>query len=285
MKAQHRNQSIAFGIMKALTLVVVAILVFVILYVVTRGIGTVLSWTFWTDVPRDSMTAGGVFPAIVGTLLLTLVSISAACLIAIPAGIYMADYAPKGWIKTTIDIMTNNLAGIPSIVFGLFGMAVFVVGLGLGDSILAGGLTLAIMVLPVIIRTTEQAVRDIPRDLRAASVAMGATRFQTISRVVLPVALPRIITGIILSIGRVAGETAPILFTVAALYLPQLPGSLLDQVMALPYHLYILSVSSPEPDKSLPLAFGTALILLILVLGLNLVANAIRNHYKKKFKL
>jgi phosphate transport system permease protein len=245
----------------------------------------VLSWTFWTDVPRDSMTAGGVFPAIVGTLLLTLVSISAACLIAIPAGIYMADYAPKGWIKTTIDIMTNNLAGIPSIVFGLFGMAVFVVGLGLGDSILAGGLTLAIMVLPVIIRTTEQAVRDIPRDLRAASVAMGATRFQTISRVVLPVALPRIITGIILSIGRVAGETAPILFTVAALYLPQLPGSLLDQVMALPYHLYILSVSSPEPDKSLPLAFGTALILLILVLGLNLVANAIRNHYKKKFKL
>jgi phosphate transport system permease protein len=285
MKAQHRNQSIAFGIMKALTLVVVAILVFVILYVVTRGIGTVLSWTFWTDVPRDSMTAGGVFPAIVGTLLLTLVSISAACLIAIPAGIYMAEYAPKGWIKTTIDIMTNNLAGIPSIVFGLFGMAVFVVGLGLGDSILAGGLTLAIMVLPVIIRTTEQAVRDIPRDLRAASVAMGATRFQTISRVVLPVALPRIITGIILSIGRVAGETAPILFTVAALYLPQLPGSLLDQVMALPYHLYILSVSSPEPDKSLPLAFGTALILLILVLGLNLVANAIRNHYKKKFKL
>jgi phosphate transport system permease protein len=197
----------------------------------------------------------------------------------------MAEYAPKGWIKTTIDIMTNNLAGIPSIVFGLFGMAVFVVGLGLGDSILAGGLTLAIMVLPVIVRTTEQAVRDIPRDLRAASVAMGATRFQTISRVVLPVALPRIITGIILSIGRVAGETAPILFTVAALYLPQLPGSLLDQVMALPYHLYILSVSSPEPDKSLPLAFGTALILLILVLGLNLVANTIRNHYKKKFKL
>jgi phosphate transport system permease protein len=285
MKAQHRNQRIAFGIMKALTLVVVAILVFVLLYVVTRGIGTVLSWTFWTDVPRDSMTAGGVFPAIVGTLLLTLVSITAACLIAIPAGIYMAEYAPKGWIKTTIDIMTNNLAGIPSIVFGLFGMAVFVVGLGLGDSILAGGLTLAIMVLPVIVRTTEQAVRDIPRDLRAASVAMGATRFQTISRVVLPVALPRIITGIILSIGRVAGETAPILFTVAALYLPQLPGSLLDQVMALPYHLYILSVSSPEPDKSLPLAFGTALILLILVLGLNLVANTIRNHYKKKFKL
>jgi phosphate transport system permease protein len=285
VKASYLKQKIAFGVMRVLTLIVVGILAFILLYVLIRGIGSVLSWSFWADVPREGLTEGGIFPAIVGTLALTLLSILFACLIAIPAGIYMAEYAPKGWLKSSVDIMTNNLAGIPSIIFGLFGMTFFVVGLGMGDSLLAGSLTLAIMALPVIIRTTEQAVVGVPHDLRQASIALGATRFQTIYKITLPVALPRIITGIILSVGRVAGETAPILFTVAALYLPRLPHSLLDQVMALPYHLYILSVSSPEPDKSLPMAFGTALVLLLLVLGLNLVANAIRSHYKKKFKL
>lgn len=285
MKSQYAKQNIAFWVMRLLTLCVVAILAFVLIYVFVRGFGAVISPSFWFEMPRDGLTAGGILPAIVGTLALTLLSILVACVVGIPAGIFMAEYAPRGWMKSTIDIMTNNLAGIPSIVFGLFGMTFFVVGMGMGDSLLAGGLTLAIMVLPVIIRTTEQAVVDIPQDLRNASIAMGATRFQTIYKVVLPIATPRIITGIILSVGRVAGETAPILFTVAALYLPRLPHSIFDQVMALPYHLYILSVSSPEPDKSLPMAFGTAMVLLLLVLALNLTANYIRNYYKKKFKL
>lgn len=285
MKGVYLKQKIAFTAMKVITILVVGILAFILLYVFFRGIGAVVSPSFWFDAPSEQLTEGGIFPAIVGTLLLTTLSIIVACFIGIPAGIFMSEYAPKGFLKSTIDIMTNNLAGIPSIVFGLFGMTLFVVGLGFGDSLLAGGLTLAIMVLPVIIRTTEQAVKDIPMSLRQASFALGATRFQTIIKVVLPVAMPRVITGVILSIGRVAGETAPILFTVAALYLPRLPHSLFDQVMALPYHLYILSVSSPEPDKSLPMAFGTALVLLLIVLVLNLVANRIRNHYNKKFKL
>lgn len=278
-------QRIAFGVMRAMAWLVVGMFGLVLAYIFIRGIGTVVHWDFWTQMPTDGLRGGGIFPAIVGTLLLTIFSIFVSCLVGIPAGIFMSEYAPKGLAKKTVDIMTNNLAGIPSIVFGLFGMALFVVGLGFGDSLAAGALTLAIMVLPVIIRTTEQSVKEVPGELRQASIALGATQFETIWRVVLPVAMPRIITGIILSVGRVAGETAPILFTAAALYLPHLPSSLGDQVMALPYHLYVLSVSSPDPDKSLPMAFGTALVLLVLVLGLNLAANAIRNRYSRKYKI
>jgi phosphate transport system permease protein len=281
MRRPEITQSIAFWTLRLLTAVVVLILLSILGFILIKGFGAVASLEFWIDVPRNGLVEGGIFPAIIGTLLLTLVSISVTCIIGIPAGIYMAEYAPEGRLKMFIDIMTNNLAGIPSIVFGLFGMTLFVVAFGFGDSLLAGGLTLAIMVLPVVIRTTEQAVSAVPEGLRLGSLAMGATKFQTTWRVVLPVALPRVLTGVILSVGRVAGETAPILFTVAALYLPKLPGSLFDQVMALPYHLYILSVSSPEPDKSLPMAFGTALTLLLIVLVINLLANFIRRRFAK----
>jgi phosphate transport system permease protein len=277
------QQAVVFWAFRAITFIVIGLLLAILGFVLVKGIGKVVTLEFWTDMPRESMMEGGIFPAILGTLLLTLLSIFFACLVGIPAGIYMSEYAKSGKLKSFIDIMTNNLAGIPSIVFGLFGMTVFVVGLGFGDSLIAGGLTLAIMVLPVIIRTTEQALHDVPQGLRQASIALGATAFQTITQVVLPVAMPRILTGVILSIGRVAGETAPILFTVAALYLPRLPEGLSDQVMALPYHLYILSVSSPDPARSLPMAYGTALVLLLLVLAINLVVNRIRRNYDRKF--
>lgn len=284
-KAAYRTQHLVFWTFRVLTVLVVAVLFGVLGYILVQGIGKVLDFSFWTDMPREGLTEGGIFPAILGTLLLTLVSITVTVIIGVPAGIYMAEYQPKGLLKSIIDIMTNNLAGIPSIVFGLFGMTLFVVGLGFGDSLAAGALTLAIMVLPVVIRTTEQALSDVPIGIRQASIGMGASKFQTITRVVLPVALPRVLTGVILSVGRVAGETAPILFTVAALYLPRLPHSLTDQVMALPYHLYILSVSSPDPEKSLPIAFGTALVLLLIVLVINLVANRLRNRYAKKYRV
>lgn len=285
MKRNYLIQAIVFNLFRAIALLVVLVLVGIIGFIVVKGIGKVVDPTFWTDVPRDGLVEGGIFPAIIGTLLLTFLSIFFTCLIGVPAGIYMSEYAPKGKLKSTIDIMTNNLAGIPSIVFGLFGMTLFVVGMNLGDSLLAGALTLSIMVLPVVIRTTEQAMEDVPANLRNASLALGATKFQTIRRVILPIATPRVVTGVILSIGRVAGETAPILFTVAALYLPRLPHSLTDQVMALPYHLYILSVSSPEPDKSMPMAYGTALVLLLLVLLFNVLAGYVRRRYSRKFKV
>jgi len=285
MGNHHLVQKIVFTGIKIVTILVICILVFVLGYIAYKGTAVVMNWRFWAEVPREALTSGGIFPAIIGTLSLTLLSISISCLVGIPGGIYMSEYAPQNKLKIFIDIMTNNLAGIPSIVFGLFGMTLFVVNFGFGDSLLAGGLTLAIMVLPVIIRTTEQAVISVPQELRLASIGIGATKFQTIWRVVLPLALPRIITGIILSIGRVAGETAPILFTVAALYLPVLPQSIFDQVMALPYHLYVLCVSSPDPEKSQPQAFGTAMVLLLMVLMLNLIATRIRSYYTKKHKL
>jgi phosphate transport system permease protein len=283
LKRQNLTQQLVFGSFRLLSILVVAILFSVLGYILVKGFNTILDWQFWSDVPRNSLVEGGIFPAIMGTVFLTLLSIFFTCLIGIPAGIYMAEYAPRGRLKSVIDIMTNNLAGIPSIVFGLFGMSLFVVGLGFGDSLLAGGLTLAIMVLPVVIRTTEQALLGVPQELRMASTAMGASQYQTIKRVIMPMALPNIITGIVLSIGRVAGETAPILFTVAALYLPRLPHSFFDQVMALPYHLYALSVSSPNPDQSLPMAFGTATVLVLIVLAMNLLANFIRRRFTIRY--
>jgi phosphate transport system permease protein len=285
MLSPRQNQVLVFALLRAVTVLVLAILAFILLFIFVKGIGTAIQPNFLTDYPRDGMREGGIFPAIMGTLMLTLLSIAACSVIGIPAGIYLSEYVPKSRFKSLIDIMTNNLAGIPSIVFGLFGMTLFVVGLGFGDSLLAGSLTLAIMVLPVVIRTTEESLRSVPQDIRIASIGMGATQYQTIVRVVLPAALPRILTGVILAIGRVAGETAPILFTVAALYLPRLPGSLFDQVMALPYHLFILSVSSPDPERSLPKAFGTALILLLIVLGMNLLAGRLRRYYGKKYRI
>jgi len=204
--------------------------------------------------------------------------------IGIMSGIYMNEYAQGSKIATFIRIMTNNLSGVPSVVFGLFGMALFVNTMEFGDSILAGSLTLGLLSLPLVIRTTEESLKAIESSYREGSLALGATKLQTISRVVLPMAFPNIITGLILSIGRVSGETAPILFTVAAYFLPQLPTSILDQVMALPYHLYVISTSGTNIEASRGIAYGTALVLIFIVLLVNIMATILRNYFTNKVK-
>ena len=196
----------------------------------------------------------------------------------------MNEYAPKGKVVNFIRTMTNNLAGIPSIVFGLFGMAFFVNYLEFGDSIIAGSLTLGLLALPIVIRTTEEAFKDIPNSYREGSLALGATKAQTIWKVLLPMAMPRVITGLILSLGRVSGETAPILFTCAAYFLPKLPSSIFDQCMALPYHLYVIATSGTDIEAQTPIAYGTAFVLIVIVLIMNLLANYIRKYFENKLK-
>jgi phosphate transport system permease protein len=284
MRSRKLTQQIFFGLLRFTTLLVVAILFAILAFLLFKGFG-VLSWEFLTSAPKAGMTAGGIFPAIVGTLWLTVVSIAFAFPIGVLSGVYVTYYAPTGWLKRLIDLMTNNLAGIPSIVFGLFGMSLFVIAFGIGDSILAGSLTLAILVLPIIIRVTDQALRDVSEDLFKASLALGATRLQTIFRVMIPIAFPRILTGLILSVGRVAGETAPILFTVAAYFLPKLPSSVFDQAMALPYHLYVISTSGTDLERARPMAYGTALVLLLIILTVNLGANFLRRYYSRRVSL
>jgi len=252
-----------------------------LIFLIYKGIG-VISWEFLTAMPKAGMTAGGILPAIVGTLILTLLGISIAMPVGLGAAIYLAEFAKNDWKYKFILLMTNNLAGIPSIVFGLFGMALFVQGLGMGDSILAGACTLALVVLPVIIRTSEEALKAVPKELKLASIGLGATRMQTLFKVLLPVAAPRVLTGLILSMGRISGETAPILFTVAAYFLPRLPTSIFDQVMALPYHLYVISTSGTNIDESRPMAYGTALVLMALVCILNIIAFMARRYFSRK---
>ena len=274
------NQKIAFGIIKFLGLVVIGILVWIQGFIIINGIG-VISWEFLTQPPTDGMTAGGIFPAIVGTLCLVTGSMIFAFPLGLMAGIYINEYTANNLGVRIIRIVTNNLSGVPSIVFGLFGMTLFVNTLGFGDSILAGSLTLGLLALPVVIRTTEEAMKAVPDSYRSGSLALGATKLQTINRVILPAAYPNIITGLILSIGRVSGETAPILFTCAAYFLPKLPTSIFDQVMALPYHLYVISTSGTDIEACRPIAFGTALVLIMIVLIMNTLATLIRRKLNK----
>lgn len=277
------SQQVAFWAFRLLGILVVGILFWILGFIVYNGIG-VISWEFLTTAPTEGMTSGGIFPAIIGTLCLVAGSMLFAFPLGVMSAIYTNEYAGKGWIIRFIRIMTNNLSSIPSIVFGLFGMALFVNTLGFGDSILAGSLTLGLLVLPLIIRTTEEALRAVPDSYRTGSLALGASKWQTIRKVVLPVAFPNIITGLILSIGRVSGETAPILFTVAAYFLPKLPAGIFDQVMALPYHLYVIATSGTDIEASRPIAYGTALVLIFIVLLMNLLATFIRRHFDKKVK-
>lgn len=284
VKKKRRSQSIAFGIFTFISYSIVALLFVILAFIVIKGIG-VISWEFISAMPKDGMTGGGIFPAIVGTLCLVLVSIFFAFPVGVLAALYMNEYVKDGWPKKIIKQMTNNLAGVPSIVFGLFGMSLFVNKLGFGDSILAGGLTLGLLVLPVVIRTTEESLKAVDNTFRQASLGLGASKWQTTRNVVFPIAFPNIITGLILSIGRVSGETAPILFTVAAYFLPKLPTSIFDQAMALPYHLYVISTSGTNIEASRSMAYGTALILIIIVLISNLLANRLRKYYGKKVKM
>ncbi|HET9235460.1 MAG TPA: phosphate ABC transporter permease PstA [Candidatus Eisenbacteria bacterium] len=279
-----RGERAWFWALRAINLVIVGILIVILWFLFERGLAKAVSWEFLSQMPREGMTEGGILPAIVGTLLLTLISMIVALPLGVGTAIYLNEYARDGWLKRVIHLATNNLAGVPSVVFGLFGMALFVKGLDFGTSLLAGGLTLALVALPVIIRTSEEALISVPKDYRHASLALGATRWQTIHRVVLPAGASGILTGSILSVGRVAGETAPILFTAAAYFLPRLPDELQDQVMALPYHLYVISTSGTQIEKSRPIAYGTAVVLLFLVLGMNLLAVALRHRFRKGAK-
>ena len=281
---KRTSQKLAFGIFTLLSYLVVVILFLILGFIIIKG-GKVISWDFLTEAPAEGMTAGGIYPAIVGTLYLVLGSSLISFPIGIMSGIYMNEYATNGKLTRFIRIMTNNLSGVPSVVFGLFGMSLFVVTLGWGDSIIAGSFTLALMSLPLIIRTTEEALKSIDDSFRHGSLALGATKLQTIWRVVLPMAFPNIITGLILSVGRVSGETAPILFTVAAYFLTQLPESIFDQCMALPYHLYVISTSGTDIEASRGMAYGTALVLIAIVLVVNLLANALRKYFAKKVKM
>lgn len=281
---KRTSQKFAFGFFTLLSYLVVAILFVILGFIIIKG-GSVISWDFLTKAPEEGMTKGGIFPAIVGTFYLIVGSSIISFPIGIMSGIYMNEYATNGKVVRFIRIMTNNLSGVPSVVFGLFGMSLFVNALGWGDSIIAGSFTLALMSLPLIIRTTEEALKSIDDSFRHGSLALGATKLQTIRRVVLPMAFPNIITGLILSVGRVSGETAPILFTVAAYFLPQLPGSIFDQCMALPYHLYVISTSGTDIEASRSMAYGTALVLIAIVLVVNLLANLLRNYFAKKVKM
>ncbi len=275
------SQATMFTIFRLMSLIVVLILFSIIGFIVFRGIGAI-SWEFLTSEPTEGMTSGGIFPAIVGTFYLVIGSMLVAFPIGVMSGIYMNEYAKNNGLVKFIRIMTNNLGGIPSIVFGLFGMALFVNKLHFGDSILAGSLTLGLLVMPLIIRVTEEALKAIPDTYRQGSLALGATKLQTIMKVVLPAAFPNIMTGLILSIGRVSGETAPILFTAAAYFLPKLPTSIYDQVMALPYHLYVIATSGTDLEATRPMAYGTALVLIVIVLVMNLAANFLRKKFSKK---
>ncbi|MBL7202320.1 MAG: phosphate ABC transporter permease PstA [Anaerolineae bacterium] len=272
-------QRIGFITLGLTTLIVVIPILLVVGTIVVRGIGTV-NWEFLTAMPREGMKAGGIYPAIVGTLILTL----GTALVAIPVGIggaiYLAEYARDTWLTRVIRLAIINLAGIPSVVYGLFGLGLFVLFLRLGTSILAGSLTLSIMALPIIISAAEEALRAVPTEFRTVSASLGGTRWQGVYHVVLPQALPGMITGVILGLLRAAGETAPILFTVAAFFLPYLPRSLFDQTMALPYHLYV--ISTQVPGMPIGIQYGTALVLITLVLSMNIVATVIRSHYRRR---
>ncbi len=277
------SQKIAFWIFRLLGGIVVAILFWILGFIVWNGAGAI-SWEFLTTPPAEGMTAGGIFPAIVGTCCLIVGSMLVAFPIGVMSAVYTTEYAGNGWVVRLIRIMTNNLGGVPSIIFGLFGMALFVNTLGWGDSILAGSFTLGLLVLPLVIRTTEEALKAVPDSFRTGSLALGATKLQTIRRVVLPMAFPNIVTGLILSIGRVSGETAPILFTVAAYFLPKLPTGIFDQVMALPYHLYVIATSGTDLEATRPIAYGTALVLIVIVLTMNLLATFLRRYFSRKVK-
>ena len=281
MRKPQRTQKIAFLFLFLATLLIVIPVGLIAVIIIQKGLPAI-NWQFISDIPRQGMRAGGIFPAIIGTVYLVLGAIIFALPIGLLAAIYLNEYAKDNLLTRIIKLAIVNLAGVPSVVYGLFGLALFVVFFKFGASILSGALTLGIMILPVIITTSREALESVPYSFREASLSLGASKWQTIRHIVLPNAIPGILTGTILGLGRAAGETAPILFTVAAFYLPRLPRSIFDQAMALPYHLYVISTQVPNVDEKI--RYGTALVLLVLVLFMNLVAIIIRYQFRRKKK-
>ncbi len=281
MRNPHRTQNIAFFFLFLATLLIVVPVGLIVVIIIQKGLPAI-NWQFLSDIPRQGMRAGGIFPAIVGTIYLVIGAIIFALPIGLLSAIYLSEYSKDNLLNRLIKLAIVNLAGVPSVVYGLFGLALFVVFFKFGASILSGSLTLGIMILPVIITTSREALESVPYSFREVSLSLGASKWQTIRHIVLPNAIPGILTGTILGLGRAAGETAPILFTVAAFYLPRLPSSIFDQAMALPYHLYVISTQVPNVDEKI--RYGTAFVLLALVLFMNLVAIIIRYKFRKKKK-
>lgn len=277
------NQAVWLILVRVALLISILFLLIFLLMIFAKG-SKVLSISFLTQPPREGMTAGGISPAILGTFYLVIIAIIVALPLGVFAAVYLSEYAQKGHWVNIIRTAINTLAGVPSIVFGLFGLAVFVNMFGFGVSILSGSLTLAILILPIIINASEEAIKTVPDSFRQAAYALGATKRQAISKVVLPTALPNILTGAIISVGRAAGETAPILFTAATFYTRKMPTSILDEVMALPYHIYALMTEGTAPKQQVPIAYGTSVVLLLLVLTVNLVAIIIRYRMRKRKK-
>lgn len=282
MKEPQDTQRIAFFFLFVATLLVVVPVGLIIVVLVQKGLPGI-NWQFLSDIPRQGMRAGGIFPAIIGTIYLVLGAIVFALPIGLLSAIYLSEYARReGFLTRIIKLAIVNLAGVPSVVYGLFGLSLFVIFLKFGASILSGALTLGIMILPIIITASGEALESVPQSFREVSHSLGASKWQTIRHIVLPNALPGILTGTILGLGRAAGETAPILFTVAAFYLPQLPKSIFDQCMTLPYHLYVISTQVPNVEEKI--RYATALVLVALVLLMNLVAIIIRYRFRKRKK-
>ena len=281
MTWRYAKQHLFFWAVRIVSLILAIVLGGILIYIFSNGIGA-SSWEFLTAVPRDSMTRGGIMPAILGTLYLTVGAILIALPLGIASAVYLIEYAKQGTFIRMIRIGINCLAGVPSVVFGLFGLGFFVVFLKFGSSILAGSLTLGFLILPTIIGASEEALKSVPQTFREASLALGISKWRTIYQIVLPSALPGILTGSILGIGRAAGETAPIMFTAAAFFTAKLPSSIFDEVMALPYHIYVLATAGTQIEQTRPLQFGTVLVLVALVLGIDLIAIALRSRMRRK---
>lgn len=281
---RKRKEKVAFFTVKCATYLNVLVLLAFVLYIVFNGYQT-LSFELLTEHPKDMMTKGGLWPCIVGTFLLSLGAMFIALPFGVGCAIWLKEYAKEGKVKNAIRLAITNLAGVPSIVFGLFGLAFFVTICGMGISLLAGVLTLAVMSLPIIINTVEETLNQVPDSWRKSSYALGATKSQTIFRVVLPAALPGLLTGSILALARAAGETSAIMFTAAVISTPNLPNSLFSAVMSLPYHIYVLATTGTNPDIVVPMQAGTSLVLLAMVLGMNLVAIILREKTAKKLKI
>lgn len=275
------TQVFSFLTLRAAAFVNCAALVIACVFLFVNGIGA-LNIDFVLDSPREMMTSGGVFPCLVGTFLLAAGAIAIALPFGVACAVWLNEYGKQGPVVDIVRLSVANLAGVPSIVFGLFGLAFFVTALGFNVSLLSGILTLAVLTLPVIINTTEEALKQVPRSWRDASLALGATKSQTIGRIVLPSALPGILTGAILAVARAAGETSAVMFTAAVFYTPKLPESVWSSVMALPYHMYVLATAGTEIEKTRPMQYGTGLLLVVLVFAMNLIAILIRDKMQKK---
>ena len=280
MKKPDINQMIGFSTLRGCVLIVLITLVIILYSILTKGIHKI-SWEFLTTMPKNGMTEGGILPAIVGTFLVTIITAILAIPLGMGCAIYLNEYARDGKVTRLIRMAIRNLAGVPSIVYGLFGVILFVQLMNLGTCILSSGLTLGLMTLPWTITASEEALKNVPNSYREGALALGATKWQSIKTNVLPYAIPGMLTGMILGLSRAAGETAPILFTGAAFYLPFLPKSLFSEFMALPYHLYIMSTQHHSIQKARPIAYGTALVLIALVFIMNLCAVIVRYRIRK----